>query len=286
MEASSSIVSHRQSQLQRLLYGWIVLILGVRAIQGLLLGQLMDAPFHHVGANNAFWLYWLSGVPTWLQGQPWAAWGLDGLLLGAAMVGVGRPSARWVAGLVTVLLLHYYFYYNSVATHHEHTLLGIVFCVPLLWCRRMDRFVLCFVGLRYYVLWVMASAALWKWCQGSWWVPHQMAEILKQQHLSYLVQHPDARYAQGIRWLIEHPALTNGLWYAGSLLEISFVAGFFTRRWDRYLGALFIGFFVADYALLGINFWEFCIFAIVFCPWNAFWTHYDQKIATTSISHT
>lgn len=264
--------------IQQLIYGWLLLLWIGRAVQGLLLVSLCDSPLVYVSANNAFWLYWLLGIPSLFQGNWWVALFLDGLLLVAAIGGVTRQQGRWPAVLSTFLLLNYYFYFNSVAAHHEHTLLGIVFCLPLLWFRSWERFVLFFVGLRYYVLWVMISAAGWKWHLGSWWVPHQMAEILKQQHLVHFLQSPDSTYTHLIRWLIEHPTWANILWYLGWGVESSFIIGFFTRRWDKVLACFFLGFFIADYALLGISFLEFCIFGIVFYPWKSIWAHYDTFI--------
>lgn len=267
-------IHSEQSLIQRLIYGWIILIWLARAWEGLLLGPLADSALLHVGANNALWLYWLSGVPHWIQASASLGWLLDACWLGAALWGCWRGASRVAAVVVSLLTLNYYSYYIGVATHHEHTLLGIIFCLPLLWIRSPQRFVLIFGGIRYYVLWVMASAAAWKIYRGSWLVPHQMAELLADQHLSYLIQHPDAAFARLIRWLIRHPHIANILWYLGWLTEGSFIVGFFTRRWDRWLGLLFLGFFAADYALMGINFWEFCIFALVFYPWNQLWEHY------------
>lgn len=263
-----------QRLIQRLLYGWILLIWLGRAWEGLLLGQLADSPLLHVGANNLLWVYWLSPIPHWIQQFAGWGWLLDGLWLGAALWGCWRGSVLTAAVVVSVLTLNYYSYYIGVATHHEHTLLGILFCLPLLWVHTPQRFALVFAGIRYYVLWMMVSAAVWKIYRGSWCVPHQMAEILLDQHLRYLLLYPDAVFSQFVRWLVAHPALANLLWYLGWLIEGSFIIGFFTRRWDRWLGMLFLSFFAADYALMGINFWEFCIFAIVFYPWTKLWEYY------------
>ena len=274
-----------QRQVQRLLYSWLLLIGVLRAWEGLLLGQLADGPLLHVGADNALWLYWLSGWPHLMQQYPLLGWLLDFSWLGAMVCGWHWPRSRWAAVIVSFLTVHYYLYYISVATHHEHTLLGIIFCLPLLWAASIKRFVLLLVWLRYYVLWVMVSAAGWKIYRGSWLLPHQMAEILTTQHLSYLVQYPDALFSRFIHWLIAHPSCAHPLWCLGWMIEGSFVLGFFTRRWDHWLGLLFLGFFVADYALMGINFWEFCIFALVFYPWKRLWDYYYLLINIPQISN-
>lgn len=283
--ASYQLACDDQQRVQRLLYSWLILIWIARCWDGLLLGQLSETPFLRVGANNVLWLYWLSDVPHWIQTYPILGWLLDMSWLTFAIWGLKNPESRCAAITSSLIVLHYYLYYIGVVTHHEHTLLGIIFCFPLLWLSAIQRFVLMFVGLRYYVLWVMVSAATWKIYRGSWLVPHQMAEILTDQHLSYLVQYPDAWYARMLYWLIAHPNATNLLWYLGWLIEGSFVVGFFTRRWDYYLGRLFIGFFMVDYVLMGINFWEFCIFALVFYPWKGLWGHYYSLINTPLTPH-
>ena len=56
-------------------------------------------------------------------------------------------------------------------------------------------------------------------------------------------------------WLIAHPAPSQTLYIAGALLEASFLIGFFTRRFDRWLILLAAVFVVADLLVMRIPYW-------------------------------
>jgi hypothetical protein len=275
---------------QRLLKHWLwigaVLIWGWRFWQGLLLHQLYEAPFIFVGADNTFWLYYATQLPALVVEQYSLALGLDTAWLLLAAWGVwsthldhSKPKKQQLIGLIFWLLyINYFIIYNSIATHHEHILVAGLFCFLLLIFQKIERFVLVFIGLRYYALWVLFSAALWKIGLGSWNDAEQLTEILKHQHIDYLITNPEACYSDFIYWLLAHPLLCQLLWCMGWLVELSFGIGFFTRRFDRWLGVLWVLFFVLDYGLMGLCFTEFCIFVVVFHPWREIWKHYQAPI--------
>ncbi len=265
-----------QQQLKRLLWLAALMIWLWRAWQGLLLSNLYEAPFIFVGADNSFWLYHALQIPALVLQHYRLALGLDVAWLVLVLYGFWKVPKGIFGVLFWGLYGNYFIIYNSVATHHEHILIAGLFCFLLLLIDSLERFVLVFVGLRYYALWVLFSAALWKFGLGSWNDPNHLVEILKQQHLDYLVMQPDSWYAEAIRWLITHPNYTHALWCLGWLVELSFGIGFLTRRFDHWLGILWVLFFVLDYWLMGLCFAEFCIFALVFYPWREIWKQYEQ----------
>lgn len=267
-----------QKQIKRLLWTFGLFVWCWRAWQGLLLHQLYEAPFIFVGADNTFWVYHAIHIPQIVVQQYELALALDISWLLLAIYGLWKVQQRFAGLLFWLLYVNYFIVYNSIATHHEHLLVAGLFCLLLLLINDLKRFVWLFVALRFYALWVLFSAALWKIGLGSWNDPQQMGEILKQQHLSYLISYPEAMYSQAIYWLLQHPFYTQLLWYLGFLTELSFGIGFLTRRWDKYLGILFILFFILDYWLMGLCFVEFCIFALVFYPWREIWKQYQQQL--------
>jgi hypothetical protein len=270
-----------QKQLQQLLWIGAVLIWCWRAYQGLLLHQLYEAPFIFVGADNTFWLYHALQIPQTIISHYYLALLLDMAWLGMALYGAYKVPKIWAGLIFCCLYTNYFIIYNSVATHHEHILVAGLFCFLLLCIHSLSRFVWCFVALRYYALWVLFSAALWKIALGSWNDPLHLDHILKQQHLSILLLEPNDWYSQCIYWLLEHPQYSAYLWYVGWMVELSFGIGFFTRQWDKYLAVLWLLFFVMDYWLMGLCFAEFCIFVLLFYPWRAIWEQYQQQVGTS-----
>lgn len=269
-------VQKEQAQIQRFIWLFLGFVWLFRAYQGLLLFQLHQAPFISVKADNVFWLYHATQIPRIVLQHQYLAFGLDILWLLLAILGIFKTQNRYLSSLAYLLFVNYLIIYNSVSTHHEHLLLGLLFCMPLLLVRDKTNFVLIFAGIRYYAIFALFSAALWKVYRGSLFTPNQMSEILKHQHIDYLITYPGAYFSNFITYLIRQPSLANLFWYGAWLIELSFALGFFSRRFDKLLGTLFILFFVMDYLLMQLCFVEFCIFAVVFYPWKGIWKHYES----------
>lgn len=265
-----------QQQIQSFIWLFLCFVWLFRCYQGLLLFQLHQAPFINVKADNVFWAYHALQIPHFLLQHQILAFVIDIVWLIIALAGTLKKQNRWSTGLAYVLVLNYIIIYNSISTHHEHILVGLLFLMPLLLIRDKTNFVLIFAGIRYYAIFTLFSAGLWKVYRGSLFTPNQMSEILKHQHIDYLLSYPGAYFSNFITYLIAHPSLANLFWYGGWFIELTFVLGFFTRRFDKLLGSLFILFFVMDYVLMQLCFVEFCIFALVFYPWKDIWKHYES----------
>jgi len=265
-----------QAQIQRFIALFLCFVWLFRAQQGLLLFQLHQAPFISVQADNLFWLYHAAQIPHFVLKHQLFAFALDLAWLLIAFLSIFKLQNRKRTSLLCLLVLNYLIIYNSVSTQHEHILVGLLFFVPLLLIRDKTIFVLLFAGIRYYAIFTLFSAGLWKAYRGSLFTPNQMSEILKHQHIDYLISYPDAYFSHFINYLIAQPNLANLFWYGAWFLELSFVIGFFTRRFDKVLGSLFILFFIIDYLLMHLCFVEFCIFALVFYPCKNSWEHYKN----------
>lgn len=272
------IAQIEQKKIQGMIAFFAILVWCFRWSQGLLHYQLYQSPFISVEADNSFWLVHALQIPYAILHYQSLGMLLDLLWLVIAGVLVMQKSNRILNSLLVIILGNYFIFYNSIATHHEHTLIGLLMLSTLLLVKSVKNFVLLFVGLRYYVLFAFASAGLWKVFRGSLFIPNQMSEILKRQHLDYLIHYPQSTFSNFITFLIEQPSIANLFWYSGWIVELLFLVGFFTRRFDKPLGILFLAFFVLDYLLMNLCFIEFCIFVLVFYPWKGIWGYYTQQL--------
>lgn len=235
-----------------------------RLWMGLGLIQLQNPPFLELRADRVFWLLNSSGILYALLHYAPLSLTIDSLLLLLPLISLRYPLQRafsW-AYLPTVSL--YLIAYNASATHHEHTLVGLVAIAFLLCFKDSLRFSLVMAAIRYYACFIMASAALWKMGRGSLWQQGQIESILKLQHSATLTQAADSLWGQWITFLLENPAIANSLWWAAILLELVFLVGFFTRRFDAALFWAFWLFIICDYFVMGLNFWELGILTPLF----------------------
>ena len=263
-------------------WGFLLLWI-IRYVQGLLLHQLHGAPFVSVEADNFFWLWHGLQLVCYSIENYTLAIGLDGIWLLLALIGITGRSKWWLNLIFLFVFTNYFVCFNSVATHHEHTLIGFLFLQFLFLVYQYTSFVLTFATIRYYVLFSMVNAGVWKVWRGSAFYYEQLEAILKIQHLDYLTTYPENTYSHFIYYLIHNPSITASLWTAAWGIELFFLVGFFTKRLDTLLGYLFLLFFLGDYIIMDISFLEFCIFAIVFFPAKGIWDHYNELALEVSV---
>src|SRR5690606_3670725 len=94
----------------------------------------------------------------------------------------------------------------------------------------------------------------------------QMQYIVQLQHSEWLVLYPDHLFSRWIQFIYYTPAVATSLWWAATLLELIFLLGFFTKRFDRWLFIAFCLFLLSDYFVMGLHFWELGVFAVFFLP--------------------
>lgn len=271
-------IKTEQQQIQKIV--WFALLLSwiLRYYQNLLLHDLYQAPFISVKADNIFWLYHALQIPQYILEHYHLSTLLDASWLLVCLGGLLSKERQWLGFLIFPLIFNYNIIYHSVATHHEHKLVGLLFCIPLLSIKTHKNFVLIFAGLRYYAIFALFSAAVWKLWRGSAGVSYQMSEILKHQHLDYLISYPNSYFSLFIRYLIDHTYISAIFWYSGWIIEFIFIIGFFSRKWDKVLGILLLLFFFMDYWLMNLYFVEFCIFVLFFYPWKDLWNYYETEL--------
>lgn len=167
------------------------------------------------------------------------------------------PRRSWL--LAWLMLLVNWIYVQAFTLYPTNSIEGHFawLMMPLLFVMRDQKgFSLMFNGLRYVFLFVFFSAGFWKIYWGGVFNLEQLSGILTFQHSHFLALSPDAFYTQWLGWLINHPMVGWGLYIVATLIELMFVVGFFTKKWDRWLLLLFVLFLVFDQLVMSIAYYE------------------------------
>ncbi len=178
---------------------------------------------------------------------------------------------RRVSGVFMVPAL-FFFYFHSVllAQFPTVSLEGTidVQLIPFMFLVRRDQDVSLMSGaLRYVMCIVMMAAGFWKFYTGAVMVPEQMSRILMDHNMYYMQYGTGWEYALG-GFLIERPFLAQSLYVAAALLELSFVIGFFTKKYDRVLLIFLASFVLLDLVVMRIPYFPFLSFLIFFIPYK------------------
>lgn len=211
--------------------------------------------------DGSLWMFLQTGIHQWLLYNSSAALGMD--LLFYLLPGIyffvftrSVKAAAFVAGLMFLFNLVYVWCYTVYPTNSPEGHTAWLFTPVLFMSIGLTGFYLWMHALRYFFLFFFFSAALWKFYQGGVFEPMQMSGILLEQHKDLLVTDAQGWYASFIYWLIQHPVAGRLLYLAATGIELVFIIGFFTRKYDRLLLVLFCVFLVMDVLVMKIPYYE------------------------------
>jgi hypothetical protein len=249
-----------------LLTVYFLFYFSVFAFQGIdsrLLAQVRPALFHYNRDLGELALIGL-GLPGFMIAHPVTFLLADILifLLPVALLGYYRRTGRFstALGLAFTLYLTLYLLLADIfwQVHHGPFIIYALVSLAFL-TNREDRFYLVLKGCRYYFLYIFVSAAIWKIVRGAAVRPEEMSRILMLQHGDLLSGDCLSAACRLYAWLIDHPAVAQGIYLAAVAVEAVFAIGFFTRRYDRLLLALAVSFVAADLLVMRIPYWSVLI---------------------------
>ena len=229
----------------------------------------MDPYFFYAREDIFTWLFMGTGIHSFLLNNKAGLIVSDIFFYAAPLLFyfINRNFNKFAKPAAMVLLLINWLYVqcytlyptNSIEAHISWLLFPVVF-VP----KNIKTFALLFDGLRYFFLFFFASAGIWKFVQAGIFSSHQMSNILLMQHKELLVTTPQHWYALFITWLINHTWISYGLYLIATLIELSFIVGFFTKKYDKFLLIAFMLFLVFDHFVMRIPYYDIAPFALTF----------------------
>ncbi len=244
-------------------YWWVIFFYVLAIIkwwQGLWLFQF-DPFMFTTRFDGTTWLFMQTGLHLMVLQSNWAALMLDVLFYSFPFIYLlfylrkptTAPKIAWLWLIINWIYVQCYTLYptNSIEAHIPWLLFPILFCSASL-----KSFYFVMQGLRYFFLYFFLSAGIWKLVNGGAFQPAQMSAILMDQHKDFLITSPDYWQSKLIYLLISMPVTAFILYWIGIIIELTYVIGFFSRRYDRLLVILFILFLVFDHLLMRIPYVE------------------------------
>jgi hypothetical protein len=207
-----------------------------------------------------------TGIHQWLLNNNTGCVLFDGLFYSAPLLLLATLHSRKINIPVVIYMLTVNWVYvqcytlyptNSIEGHVAWLLFPMIFFFT-----NEKTFLLLFHGLRYFFLFIMVSAGLWKFVQGGIFHIDQMSGVLLYQHQELLTNSPGFWQTNLIWYLVQHREISYLLYAAACLVEISFIIGFFTKKYDRYLAIAFFIFLLMDYIVMRIAYFEWLPFII------------------------
>lgn len=234
-------------------------------LNGFFLYQLQPS-FFYTRQDLVTWIFMQTGLHQWLLNNPTGWFLFDIIFYSLPLLIVFTSKIKKYEAAVSIIMLIINWCYvqcytlypsNSIEGHLAWLLFPLIFIA-----KEGKAFALLYEGLRYFFLYFLVSAGIWKFAQGGLFHSDEMSGILLYQHNQLLTNSPGYWQTSFIRYLVQHQILAYLLYLSATLLELSFVIGFFTKKYDRLLLSLFLLFLVADYLVMRIPYFEISALAM------------------------
>jgi hypothetical protein len=264
-------------------FGFALFILYYRFISASIMSALSQPPFIFPEDEIIYRLFLTSGIPQFITSGSLVPALFDVCWYALPVLFLLTLDRAYVIAF-TILTLIYFLTYNIAAAHHYHSLIGLIVISIPFWSKKETRFHFLWEAARYYWLYVLASAALWKLFRGSVFYTDQLSNILKSQQINLLLQHPDTFRAHIAQYLIAHPPVAHIILLLNVAVQLSFLVGFFTKKFDGYLFVLAIIFVIANYYVMGIVSTELLILNFTLMNWEKAVKIRDNRILKKVVS--
>lgn len=231
-----------------------------KAFNGLLLVQLKPV-FFYAREDIFAWLLMQTGIHQWLINHPGGYVYFDLLYYTApALLLLFIYKKPALTSYVALYMLAANWLYIQTYTLYPtgqigHYIAWLIFPIFFI-AKKEETSKLLFEGLRYFFLFFFLTAGLWKIINGGIYNPLQLSGVLLEQHKELLTNSATYWQAQMISWLIKNSNFSYALFVASALMEMTFIVGFFTQRYDKLLIAIFIIFLFADFMVMRILYYE------------------------------
>ncbi|HRI21251.1 MAG TPA: hypothetical protein PLA68_09855, partial [Panacibacter sp.] len=219
--------------------------------------------FFYTRQDLVTWLFMQTGIHQWLLNNPAGCISFDILfyVMPLSYLVIYKASKKLSAVIAVVMLLVNWCYLQAYTLYPSNSMEGYIawLLFPfVLTAADKKTFSLLFDGLRYFFIFWFVSAGVWKLVQGGVFSISQMSGVLLYQHNQLLTSSPGYWQSNLILYLIKNPIIGWLLYLSATLLELSFFIGFFTKKYDRVLVCVFVGFLILDYLIMRMPYFEVC----------------------------
>lgn len=257
-----------RTRLSRWVFGWLLLVILYQWCANLMISQLQSPVLLRVDLDLTYWLVHLTGIGELLKSSWISAFLFDFVLTSLCLVTVIFPKRTIFPIITGVFYLVYCVLLNSYQCWHYHNLITLIVLIIPFCFRSLKTFSLLFAGLRYFVAYIYASAALWKLFRGSVFHEGQMQWLIEHNYVDRLATEGyQLNFLENAMFqLSNYPTLSSIALIIGVAMEASFIVAFFTRKFDRYLIVVGVVFHLITAVLVDVSFLQLWILFVVFLP--------------------
>lgn len=246
----------------RIIFLWLLAILFHFYFNNGLVHQWQQPVLISPGADNTYWLLHILNIPQHIMQSKILSLFFDILMVGSTLVFFSLPQKNIFCLISVICLWLFQMMYGSSNGHHYHHFAYLIVPVAFIF-RSPLKFYFAWELIRYWILFLMFCAGLYKLYYGAFFQETYMANLLRY------VYNPDGGMKNKMFFYFIHHAKTAQLFYqAATVLELLSIAGFFTHKYDHLILLSFLAFNIGNLFFMNIPFWENGFMIAPFLPWK------------------
>ncbi|MES1197842.1 MAG: hypothetical protein ABUL41_01035 [Chitinophagaceae bacterium] len=237
--------------LQRVFFAAVLFIFIYYYFNHLFVSQIGLNPILFQEIDPSYWLLMILKIPQLIAGTKIVSILFDLTLVISAIISFLKPSQSTSVKVFYVFYFLYYMLFNLLAGHHYVNIGILVTALPFMFSRN-EKFAFLFACSRYYFLFMFTSAALWKLWRGSLFHNGQLVTFLQKKKLLATISGDTSLTSQIDSFVLTHKELALATWIVMGMLELSFIIGFFSYKYDKILVANYILFLIGSFFIVDI----------------------------------
>ena len=171
------------------------------------------------------------------------------------------PGKVFIAIVTAIFTLMYGTFLSAVSYTSPEMFIGFILIPLLFTATSLKGFYYLLHCIRYLFILVFISAGFWKIKEAGIFNLEEMAGILLVQHNMYVLSNPSDLFSKTVYYLVQHPIIAYAFYFIAAFAELVFVAGVFTKKYDKALLVILCLFILFDFLLMRINYFSWFVFA-------------------------
>ena len=259
-----------KNTITRIVFGWIFCVLIYQLCNNLMLHQLQDPVLIQTDLDLSYWAVFYSEIPAFINANFIASISFDSVLFLLFIATIIFPEKQLLRISSTILFFLYVVQLNTFMCWHYHNLMPLILILFPLCFKNVLSFSILFKALRYFVLFIYGSAAIWKLVRGSVFNHGQMNWIIDSNFKERIsnTNYELNIFEDFILMIGNHPELAQIILVLGILIEFIFLIGFFTTKYDLFLIILAILFHIGTSILVDVSFVQLWILFLTLVPFS------------------
>jgi hypothetical protein len=211
--------------------------------------------FFSLEADPVPWAVYLFKIPQFITGNHWAGIMADTSIVILILLLIRDPWNNKIPVLLFILLLLFYVTLMGHLAHRNYQVGFFMVMIPFFFRSETNK-VYAYEATRYFLLFFYVSAAVLKLSNHALTEQAHFSHLLSGQFTPYFLEGNTGLRTSVNLYLINHPATAYILYIASFVAELSALAGFFTKRFDKWIAIVLLVFhfgnwFIMDIAPLG-----------------------------------